>query len=149
MPLPERFGAHDLNDPVHYSEHTTLGDRVQSASFVVGTETADVINVAIQLLDADGDDLSAVICVVAFLSSGDDGLGVEGSAPDSVSIGTDGAIIAELATGVAWLLQSEADGDIDLDIQLDDPATDTYYLVVVLPTGAQVVSEAITFADQS
>lgn len=121
---------------------------ISSVDFTVDEEAADVINVAIQLNGTEGGPLTESVVVTAFLSPNATGLDVEGSAPTDVSIGTDGAIIAELATGVAWLIQSEADGDIDLDIQLDDPAEDTYHLVVVLPSGELAVSGAITFADQ-
>jgi len=120
-----------------------------AASFTIGDETADTINVAIQLADAAGDPLAAPAVVVAFLSDDSDGLGIEGSAPDDVTIGTDGAIITELVTDTCWILQSDTAGVIDLDIDLADTAVDTYYLVVVLAGGSIAVSDAITFANQS
>jgi hypothetical protein len=136
----------------HNSLHAlanVLNGGAVAAAFTIGDETADTINVAIQLNDAAGDPLSAPAVVVAFLSADSAGLGIEGSAPTDVTIGTDGAIIAELVTDTCWILQSEADGDIDLDIDLTDPGVDTYYLVVVLAGGSIAVSDAITFADQS
>ena len=115
------------------------------ATITVGVEAADAINVAIQLKDAGGADLEAVGYVTAFLSDDSGGLGISGTAPaTSVAIGTDGAIIKELTTKLAWILQSEADGDIDLTIT--ETGADTWYLVVILPDGSHVVSGAITFA---
>lgn len=116
-----------------------------NATISVGAEAANAINVAIQLKDAGGADLAAVGYVTAFLSDDSGGLAISGTAPaTSVAIGTDGAIIKELTTKLAWILQSEADGDIDLTIT--ETGADTWYLVVVLPDGSQVVSDAITFA---
>jgi len=119
--------------------------RVCGCTFTIGAEATNVINVGLQLTDANGDDLDEVVCVQAFLSDASTGIGISGTAPaTSVAIGTDGAIIAEHVTKLAWMLQSESDGDIDLDIT--ETGADTWYLVVVLPDGTQVVSDAITFA---
>jgi len=115
-------------------------------ALVIGSEAADIINVGIQLLDLAGDALAVIGNVFAYLSDASNGDGVSAAAPDdSVVIGTDGAIIVEHTTDLAWTLQSEADGDIDLDIK-DATGTPTWHLVVVLPDGEQVVSAAITFA---
>ena len=118
---------------------------ISGATMVVGAEGTNAINVTIQLTDALGADLAVVGYVQAFLSDATTGIGLGGTAPNtSVAIGTDGAIIAELVTKQAWLLQSEADGDIDLTIT--ETGIDTWYLVVILPNGLQIVSGAITFA---
>lgn len=122
----------------------TIGS-ICGATFVIGAEDTNVINVGIQLTDANGDDLAVIGYVTAFLSDAATGIGIAGTAPaTSTAIGTDGAIILTHVTDQAWLLQSEADGDIDLDITETD--ADTWYLVVVLPNGLHVVSDAITFA---
>ncbi len=134
----------------HLADHNTLhaasvSDTVAGVSFVIGSESSNTINVGIQLEDADGNDVAAVGVVQAFLSDDSGGLGVAGTAPDtSVLIGTDGAIIVEYTTDIAWMLQSEADGDIDINII--ETSVDTWFLVIVLANGTIVVSEAITFA---
>ncbi len=142
---------------LHVSDHNTLHtlhNKVQTAydlpvagaTFVIGAEGSDIINVGIQLLDNEGDALAVVGNVFAYLSDASTGIDISAAAPDdSVVIGTDGDIIVEHTTDLAWDLQSEADGDIDLDIK-DVTGTPTWYLVVVMPSGLQVVSEAITFA---
>lgn len=117
----------------------------QTCTITVGTEADNAINVQIQLKDTGNADLAVMGHVTAYLSDDADGIGISGTAPaTSVAIGTDGAIIKELTTKLAWILQSEADGDIDLTIT--ETGGDTWYLVVVLPNGSQVVSDAITFA---
>lgn len=134
----------------HLADHNALhaasvSNTVAGVSFVIGTEAANVINVGVQLEDADGVAVAAVGVVTAFLSDDSGGDSISGTAPaTSVAIGTDGAIIVELTTKLAWILQSESDGDIDIDIT--ETGVDTWFLVVVLANGTQVVSAAITFA---
>jgi hypothetical protein len=62
-----------------------------------------------------------------------------------MAIGTDGSVVVELTTALAWILSSEADGDIDL-VFTDSAAFGPVYLVLVLGNGKKVVSGAITFA---
>ncbi|MBN50037.1 MAG: hypothetical protein CMN85_10885 [Spongiibacteraceae bacterium] len=119
--------------------------RIGGATITVGTEAANVINVAIQLEQPNGDALDEFGYVTAYLSDDSGGDGVAGTAPSgTVVIGTDGAIIGEITAKKVLLLQSEADGDIDINIT--ETGADTWYLVVILPSGVKVVSDAITFA---
>lgn len=114
-----------------------------AVSFTIGAEAANVINVGIQLKDK-GLDVAERVSVLAYLSDDANGDSVAGSAPTTVAIGTDGVAIP-LVAGKCFLLTSEADGDIDIDITLSAGA-DTWYLVIVLPDGRLVPSGAITFA---
>lgn len=117
---------------------------VNLASLTVGAESvSDVINVAIQLKDANGQDLRERASVLAYISDDATGDSVAGTAPDTVAIGTDGLAIP-LVAGKTFLLTSEADGDIDINIT--ENGADTWYLVLVMPDGSLVVSGAITFA---
>ena len=59
-----------------------------------------------------------------------------------VAIGTDGALIENVAN-LSGLMISEADGDIDIDIE--ESGTATWYLVLVNPFGQLIISAAITF----
>lgn len=124
--------------------HPNSQKRGFGAAITVGTEAANVINVAIQL--QMGDTALAEIGVVqAYLSDDSGGDGIAATAPSAgVAIGTDGSILVADVADKMWTLQSEADGDIDLDIT--DVGTPTFYLVVILPDGRIVVSDAITFA---
>ena len=116
---------------------------VGAASFVVGTEATNVINVAVQLQDGDGNDLTSRAAVFAYLSSDANGDALATAPTGGVAIGTDGLAVETLSEQAFWLV-SEADGDIDIDIT--DTGTPTMYLVVVLPTGVLAISGAITFA---
>jgi len=113
------------------------------ATIVVGAEAGDVINVAIQLLDHNGNDLAISAAVIFYLADDANGITPTTGAPDDISIGTDGGILPYVAE-ISGLLISEADGDIDIDITENN--TPTFYLVIKLPTGKLVVSDAITFA---
>lgn len=121
-------------------------DGVADADFTIGAEAANSINVAIQLKDADGNDIDHVAQVWAHLSDAATGIGVCATAPDGdIAVGTDGAILGELVADKVFLLQSENDGDIDLDI--GEAGGDTWYLAIMLPNGRIIVSGAITFAS--
>ena len=112
------------------------------ASITVGAEAGNVINVAVQLQDMNGNALANRASVLAYLSDDANGDSVAGTAPDTVAIGTD-VLAIPLVAGKCFLLTSEADGDIDINVTED--GADTWYLVLVLPHGPIVVSDAITF----
>lgn len=112
--------------------------------FTIGSEAANVINVGLQLNDAAGTALATRATVLAYLSDDANGDSIAGTAPDGGwAIGTDGLLIPVVANKAAVLV-SEADGDIDVNIT--ESGTDTWYLIVVLPNGKLVASAAITFA---
>lgn len=128
-----------------WSEIGTPAAGVGGATIAVGTEAANVINVAIQLEQPDGTDLATIGVVDVYLSDDSGGDGVATTAPTGgIAIGTDGAVLASVVTNKVLKVSSESDGDIDLDIT--DTGTPTFYLVVVLPNGEKVISGAITFA---
>ena len=113
------------------------------ATITVGTEDTNVVNVAIQLTDGNGDDLANVAAVYFYISDDSGGDGVAATAPaGGIAIGTDGKI-AQVVSGKAGWLISEADGDIDIDVT--ETGTDTFYLVLILPSGETVVSSALSF----
>jgi len=114
------------------------------ANIVVGSLVGDVINVAIQLEDGTGADMAVESAIHAYLSDSADGSDVAGTAPSGgVAVNTDGLAIP-LVADKAFLLVSEADGDIDLDVE--DSGADTWYLVLVLPNGKLVISDAIAIS---
>jgi hypothetical protein len=114
------------------------------ATITVGTENTNSINVAIQLLDGADDALATRAGIMAYLSDDANGDSVAGTAPDgNVAVGVDGVLIPVVANKAFYLI-SEADGDIDLDI--GESGTDTWYLILVMPSGELIASEAITFA---
>ncbi len=114
-----------------------------AATFVIGAEASNVINVGIQLQDGDGNDLTAVAAVKAYLSANADGSTLATAPTVGATIGTDGLLLPDVANQV-FTLVSEADGDIDIDIE--DAGTPTFYLVIITWTGQLIISDAITFA---
>lgn len=116
-----------------------------AATFVIGAEAGDVINVGIQLRDPTPADIAMRQSVFAYLSDDVNGDSIVEAAPDGGwAIGTDGLLIPVVA-GKAARLVSEADGDIDINITHAAGAK-TCYLVIVHPSGKLTVSSAITFA---
>lgn len=113
------------------------------ATAVAGAEATNVVNVAIQLKDGNGADITERRALLAYLSDDANGDSVAGTAPTTVAIGTDGVAIP-LVAGKCWLLISEADGDIDINVT--DAGADTWYLILVLPNGDLVASNAIVVA---
>lgn len=119
----------------------------RGATITVGAEAADSINVAIQLFNdaAKSTECTGVSVVTAILSDSASTAVPCTTAPDGdIAVGTDGAILTEHVADKVFVLESEADGDIDLDI--GEAAGGTWYLHVILPDGAVEVSDAITFA---
>lgn len=115
------------------------------AVITVGAEAANAIPVSVQLKRNGGENLAAINHIHAYLSDAATGVAISATAPaTSVAAGTAGKIVKELTTKLAWWLQSSAAGVIDLVIT--ETGADTWYLVLVLPDGRQIVSGAITFA---
>jgi hypothetical protein len=114
------------------------------ASIVVGAEVANVRAITIQLKDEHGADVAYRATVKAYVladANGDAFVTTGGST--GIAIGTDGALLADVAKK-AFTLISEADGDIDLT--WTDTGTEVAYLMLVLPNGRRVISDALTNA---
>jgi hypothetical protein len=114
------------------------------ATITVGDEVTNARAITIQLKDSNGNDLAERATVRAYVmadASGDAFATTGGST--GIAIGTDGALLA-LVAKKAFVLISEADGDIDLT--LTDTGTEVMYLHLELPNGRRVVSSALTNA---
>ena len=123
--------------------HGTVGE-LYGATMAVGTIGGDTINVTIQLTDFLGNDLATRANLIAYLSDDANGDSIAGTAPNtSPAIGTDG-VLGPLVTDKVFLLISESDGDIDIDIT--DSGADTWYLILYMPDGRLVASDAIVIA---
>jgi hypothetical protein len=129
----------------YYSPYQARADiQAGDATFSIGAEAANVINVAIQLKTALSD-LPRRGAIFAYLSDDANGDSLAATAPDGgVAVGTDGLLIPVVADK-AFNLISESDGSIDLDITHAAGAL-TLYLILAMPTGQLVASTAITFA---
>lgn len=112
------------------------------ASIVVGAENTNVRAITIQLKDVNGDDINYVQQVRAYVFADASGLAFAGTGGSTgIAIGTDGALLA-LVAKKAFILTSEADGDIDLT--WTDTGTEAAYLAIELPNGRMVFSAALT-----
>lgn len=113
------------------------------ATITVGAENTNVRAIAIQLKDANGNDIDYVetVEIIVFTSAAMTAFADTGGST-GIAIGTDGALLALVAKKV-FLATSEADGDIDLT--WTDTGTEAVAVGVRLPNGRVVVSE--TFAN--
>lgn len=114
-----------------------------TASFTVGAEASNAINVAVQLKDGAGVDLARRCGLAWYLSADANGDAISAAPSGGIAIGTDGLLL-EWTNNVSGWVVSEADGDID--VTLTETSTPTFYLVLVLPDGRLTISGAITFA---
>ena len=99
----------------------------------------------IQLLGPNGKALTHVGVVDFYFSTQDDGsdLAADNTDLTEIAILTDGLILFESVTDIAGKLISEADGAIDLRVTIID--TKTVYLVLVMPDGSLVISDAMSY----
>lgn len=112
-----------------------------AVTFVVGAEASNVINVALQLQWA-ASDVNEPQYILCWLSSDAAGQTVD-TATVGVAIGTDGTILVEHTAESVWSAITEADGDIDFDVE--DAGTADIYLNVVLPNGKRF-AQVLEFA---
>lgn len=122
----------------------TYAAKFGAPTVTVGVEGGNVINVAIQLKDAGGTNLAVRGALRAYMSDDANGDSIAAAAASGgVAIGTDGLAMPLIADKLFDLV-SESDGSIDLDIT--EAGAATWYLVLVMPDGRLVASDAITFA---
>jgi hypothetical protein len=115
------------------------------ASFTIGTEAANIINVAVQLKDADAVNLAAIKSLKIYLSDNTTGNNFIATAPSgTVVIGTNGALYD--VGGNKKVFQVITNSSAQFDINITEVGVKTLYLVLVLPNGALKISSAITFA---
>lgn len=118
---------------------------IGGAGFVIGVEGSNIITVNVQLKDVNLQDLAVRGFVHWFLSDDANGDSLAATAVDGgVAAGTDGWVSQDV-TGKRGVGMSESDGDLDIAITHAAGAK-TVYLGIVLPDGARVMSNAITFA---
>ncbi len=131
---------HDGKKAPAFDSFGTKGE-LYGATITVQAESGSTVQVDIQLTDFFGKDLATVGSCLAYLSDNADGSTTGTAHTTSPVINTDGLMMI-LLTDLAWLLISESDGDISIDFV--DSSTSTVYLVLVMPNGTLVISDAIT-----
>lgn len=114
------------------------------ASFSLGAEASDARTVSIQLKDKNGNNLANRAGVLAYIATDANGDSLHAASGTLSVAGGANGFISELATDNSFLLVSEANGTIDVAIT-ETAASQTLYLVLVLPTGQILPSQAIAF----
>jgi len=91
----------------------------KSIEFEIGAEALDVINVAMQLLDADGKKLqgSGPFAFLAWFSDDPGGVVAAVGPSGGISDGTNGGMIAENTADLVAAVVTDADGRIDIDVE--------------------------------
>lgn len=117
---------------------------VNRATFVIGAEATNVINVGVTFRDADNNVIAQTAALHCWLSTLPTGLDVVATAPSSgIAIGTNGLLIEAVADKYGLLVCNAAGL---ADINFSEAGVATFYLVLRMPDGSLVVSSAITFA---
>lgn len=115
------------------------------ATITVGAEDTNVRAIAIQLKDANGNDVTSVQHVKIMMMANAAGTAyVTTGGSTGIAIGTDGALLALVAKKV-FVATSEADGDIDLTYT--DTGHEAAFIHLILPNGKVIVSDALTNSD--
>ena len=114
-------------------------------SFTIGAEDTNVINVAIQVIGGDDQDIDDFVHLLVWLTDTQGADVVPGTAPDGgTAVGATGVVLVELTAEVLLLAVTDSSGNLELD--LTETGTATWYMNVGLPGGGVAVSDAITFA---
>lgn len=112
-------------------------------TITVGSESGDVINVAVQLKDAAGENVASAHVVRAWLSDSAGGEVTSTAPSGSVAIGTNGVVIAEHTAKTHLVVAGNASGQFDINIT--EAGARTWYLNLEYQ-GKLFSSAAITFA---
>jgi hypothetical protein len=109
------------------------------AAITVGAENTNVRAIAIQLKDANGNDINyaEIVTIYVFADATMQALATTGGST-GIAIGTDGTILNTVLAKKIFTVVSEADGDIDLT--WTDTATESVVLGIRMPSGRIVLS---------
>lgn len=110
-----------------------------NATFVIGAEAADAINLGIQINDNLGNVVSHRVPLTLYLFNDANGDAFN-SDNYTVAVGTDGAIAEAVADKVYECL-TEADGDLDIDLTIVGAATT--YAALKLPGRTDLIFSAV------
>lgn len=114
--------------------------------FTIGAEDTNVVNVAIQVQIGDDQDIDNFVSLLVWLTDtqGAD-VAVSSGAPDGgIAVGATGVILVELTADLLALAVTDVNGNLEIDVT--ETGTATWYMNVGLPGGGVAVSEAITLA---
>lgn len=116
-----------------------------SIEFTVGAEgVGDVVNVAGQVVDANGDPVTQPYGFYMWLSDAAGGALAAAGPSGGGAIGTDGIILEEFTADKSYQVLSDATGAFDIDFT--EAGALTLYLNALLPDGTIVSSTVLTWA---
>jgi hypothetical protein len=118
---------------------------ISSAAFTIGTETANVIRVTVQLKDLAGEDITERVGnVLGYLSATQDYPSFVSDPSGGWAIVSNSGTLSQFISNRVAHFTSNVSGVFAVDIT--ESGTKTFYLVLVLPNGKLISSNAITFA---
>ncbi len=113
----------------------------QNIGFTVGAESNNVVNVAIQLKDGDGNNLLVSVSVHVYISDTAGGA-VAATAPDGgAAVGTNGTKIDTITADKSYIFKTDSNGQLDIDVT--ESGTDTFYLNVINPLTGEIESSTV------
>ena len=128
-------------------EWTTLVDVAHDAVITVGDEVGETFLPTIQLKDYAGNNMKVASSIFAYMSDVATGLDPSADMNGEVAKTSGGnGDVTILLANCAYQLVSETDGTISLTIT-DTSGTGNKYLVLVMPDGRLVVSDAMLFTE--
>jgi len=133
------FGANVTSSP---AELNLFDNAPANAVFTIGTEAANVINVAAQLRNADNQNIVGRRAISAYLSGVSTGGDLAAAPSGGVAIGANGLLTEPIADR-SFQAITGANGLFDINIT--EATVRTLHLVLVFPSGAIQVSSAIQF----
>jgi len=134
--MPAGINRAPAKEAPHYASNYVGG-----AKFTVGASASHIVNVAVQLCDANFNAQKVLGVVDVYISDNSDGHTLTAATLDALGIGTNGVLLATLTSLKALKILANASGQFDLNVQKN--AGGTYYLVVVMWDGTILVSPAI------
>lgn len=114
-----------------------------SIEFTVAAENTDVVNVAGQVVDANGDPVTQPYGFYMWLSDDAGGALAAAGPSGGGAIGTHGIILEEFTADTSFQVLSGADGAFDIDFT--EAGALTLYLNALLPDGTIVTSSILTW----
>lgn len=120
------------------------GAATGAPTFTPAAEVGNMIDVAVQLKDADAVNLAVRTGLYGYLSDNADGSTLTGTAADGGIAAGAAGIVDQQTAGKSFYAVTNAAGLVN--IRITHSLAKTYYGVLVLPNGKLAVSGAITFA---
>lgn len=125
---------------------------VDDAEITVGAETvANNIEVDIQLNDLAGEAVDSEYFLRAYFSTDADGDTIDVTALPTVTIVATtgvGVVLETSATTPVHKFKTDETGLLNLNLEFDNASETSFYLNIILPSGAVVHSDIITFAAE-